>query len=123
MPIYYTELANTLKKGLRNGNWKKLSKLEKAFYRAALTYAKIKRKIINPDVISHLTEIMNKLILTPTLKIVKAGLERARHILTQFKKSGAFKWCPQLKKWLQDPTYIFWLGLTEGIYRLTPNPP
>ena len=120
MPLYYTELINTLKKGLRNGNWKKLSKLEKAFYRAALTYAKIKRKIVNPDVISRLTEIIRKLILIPSLKIIKAGLERALQMKTIFEVNGVFKWCPKLKEWLKSPAYIMWLGLTEGVYNLVP---
>ena len=123
MTLTYNYLLSYLRRGVRNGNWRRLEKLERALYRASLLYAKIKQKIVNPNVIAILKNIIEKLKETPGLRILKAGLERARHILTQFKKSGAFKWCPQLKKWLQDPSYIFWLGLTEGIYRLTPNPP
>ena len=38
--ITYEELITSLKKGLRNGNWRKLGFLDKALYRAAMGYAK-----------------------------------------------------------------------------------
>ena len=123
MTITYNLLLTYLRRGLRNGNWRRLEKLERAFYRASLMYAKIRNKIVNPNIIAILKNIIEKLKETPGLRILKAGLERARHMLTLYRKSGVFKWCPQIKGWLQDPAYILWLGLTEGIYRLTPLPP
>ena len=38
--ITYEELIASLKKGLRNGNWRKLRFLDKALFRAAMWYAK-----------------------------------------------------------------------------------
>ena len=37
--ITYEELFTSLKKGLRNGNWRKLRFLDKALFRAAMWYA------------------------------------------------------------------------------------
>ena len=38
--ITHEELIASLKKGLRNGNWRKLGFLDKALFRAAMWYAK-----------------------------------------------------------------------------------
>ncbi len=39
--ITYMGLFTSFRKGMRNGNWKRLNRLEKALYRAALWYAKL----------------------------------------------------------------------------------
>ena len=45
--ITYTNLNATFRKGLRNGNWRKLRFLDKALYRAAMGYAKRGGSIVN----------------------------------------------------------------------------
>ncbi|MEM3833346.1 MAG: hypothetical protein QW128_07145 [Thermoprotei archaeon] len=105
----YIELFNYMKRGLRNGAWFKLKRLEKSLYRATLLYAKFKKRIINSELISQLNTIIEKL-LTPGLKILKRGFERAKKLVEAYKK-GYLSWCPELIEWLQDPKYIFWLGL------------
>ena len=45
--ITYTNLDATFRKGLRNGNWRKLRFLDKALYRAAIGYAKRGGSIVN----------------------------------------------------------------------------
>ena len=45
--ITYEELITSLKKGLRNGNWRKLRFLDKALFRAAMGYAKRGVSIVN----------------------------------------------------------------------------
>jgi hypothetical protein len=100
-----------MKRGLRNGSWFKLTRLEKALYRAVLFYAKFKKRIINDDLIAQLYTIIEKL-LTPGLKILKKGFERARKLIEAYKK-GYLSWCPEILEWLSDPNYIFWLGLQK----------
>jgi len=119
--LTHTQLINYLKKGIRNRNWHKLERIEKALYRAAIEFTKIKNKILNPNLITILTQIIRKLILTPSLRILKAGLIRARQKLILYEKNGVFKWCPQLKKGLLTPSYIAWLGLGEGALELYPQ--
>ncbi|MCS7365136.1 MAG: hypothetical protein NDF54_06860 [archaeon GB-1867-035] len=123
MQITYTRLLNHLKRGVRNGNWRRrLDHIERAFYRAALAYSKIKGKIVNSTVIRGLLQIIRKLRETPLLRILKAGLNRAQTMRENFIANGVFNWCPQAKKWLSNPAYIMWLGLTEGVYILSPTP-
>ncbi len=47
MSMTYDELFATFRKGLRNGNWRKLNYLDKVLYRAAMGYAKYGRSIVN----------------------------------------------------------------------------
>ena len=45
--ITYAGLNATFRKGLRNGNWRKLRFIDKALYRAAMWYAKRGGSIVN----------------------------------------------------------------------------
>jgi len=121
--LTHTQLISYLKRGIRNRNWHKLERIEKALFRAAIEFTKIKNKIINPNLISILTQIIRKLILTPSLQIVKKGLELAKWKMKIYEENGVFTWCPKLKQWLKTPTYIAWLGLEGGTYYLLPQPP
>jgi hypothetical protein len=98
-----------MKRGLRNGAWFKLPRLQKALYKAALFYAKHKGKIINTELITQLHNIIEKL-LTPKLRILRKGFEKARNLIEAYKK-GYLSWCPELLEWLTDKNYTFWLGL------------
>ena len=113
MIIRYEDLLNAFKKGLRNGNWRKLSRLEKALYRVTLVYAKIKRKIVNSNLVREILKILEKLRSSLASKVFNVGLERVRELLTLYERKGVFKWCPQLREWLLDPSYILWLGVNQ----------
>ncbi|RJS73559.1 hypothetical protein CW713_09390 [Methanophagales archaeon] len=49
--ITYKELFTNFKKGLRNGNWRKLRFLDKALFRAAMGYAKRGRSIVDETLV------------------------------------------------------------------------
>ena len=49
--IGYADLNAPFRRGLRNGNWRKLWFLDKALYRAAMGYAKQGRSIVNGKLI------------------------------------------------------------------------
>jgi len=74
-------------------------------------YAEIRRKIINMKIIAQLKSIVEKLENTIRKKIMSVGTERAKEILTEFDGNGVFNWAPQLKSWLKETKYVFWLGL------------
>jgi hypothetical protein len=52
----YKELHRDFRKGLRNGNWRKLRRLEKALYMASLWYSRVQGAIINEMLVSKLSE-------------------------------------------------------------------
>ena len=77
----HEELRCAFLKGQRNGNWKKLARMEKALYRAALSYTMprrgVGRKIVSESVVNKLLILIKKLLETPSQRIFKRGFERA----------------------------------------------
>ena len=108
--ISYSELFELLKKVLRNAKWKRPNSLERALFRASLWYAKHRGSIVNAALIEKLTALIKKLKETKGLKIFKKGLRKAIEMFRKCEEKGVFTWAPQLKYWLKDPDYIFWLG-------------
>jgi len=111
--LTYKELITSLKKGLRNGNWRKLRFLDKALYRAAMGYAKHGRSIVNEKLVEKLLELVARLKETRGMRIFKRGYAKAVAMLDRGEEKGVFVWAPRLKDWLKDPDYIFWLGMVR----------
>jgi len=108
--ITYADISATFRKGVRNGNWRKLRFLDKALFRAAMGYAKRGRSIINGLLVEKLLGLVERLKETKGMRIFKRGFEKAVVMLGKGEEKGVFAWAPSLKKWLKDPDYIFWLG-------------
>jgi len=104
------ELLTGFKKGLRNGNWRRLSRLEKALHMTSLWYVKSRRSIVNATLVEKLLALIGKLKETKGIRIFKRGSEKAVELFNKYEERGVFTWAPQLKRWLRDPDYIFWLG-------------
>ncbi len=75
--ITYKEHFTNFKKGLRNGNWRKLRFLDKALYRAAMGYARYGRGIVNGKLVEKLSGLIEKLKETKGMRIFKRGFEKA----------------------------------------------
>ena len=116
--ITYRELSTSFRKGIRNGNWKQLNHLQRALFRAALGYSKQRStgdgdgNIVNALLVEKLSALVEKLKETKGMTIFKRGFKKAVGLLKKSEegKAGVFAWAPQLKHWLRDPDYIFWLG-------------
>jgi hypothetical protein len=47
-------------------------------------------------------------------RITVAGKERARLLLKNYSnRGGVFVWAPQVREWLHDATYVFYLGVNS----------
>jgi len=108
--LRHRELLTWLKKGVRNGNWRRLNRLERALYRASIWYSRHYRCIVNMLLVEKLSTIVETLRETPSVRIFKKGFERAVELLERYEESGVFSWAPRMREWLKDPSYIFWLG-------------
>jgi hypothetical protein len=108
MMFIYKELFTGFRKGQRNGNWRKLSRLEKALFMASLWYSRVQGAIINEMLVRKLSVLMDKLKATSGARVFKRGFEKAVELLN--KGEGIFAWAPSLREWLKDPDYVFWLG-------------
>lgn len=103
-------LITSFKKGLRNGNWRKLNFLDEALYRAAMWYAK-HHSIVNGMLAEKLLALIEKLKETKDMRIFRRGFKKAVEMLEKGEENGVFVWASSLKKWLKDPDYVFWLGV------------
>jgi len=104
----HEKLLRAFRKGLRNGNWRKLRRVEKALYMASMWYARVRGAIMNETLVGMLSVLVDKLKATKGARIFKRGYEKAVELLN--KGEGIFAWAPSLRGWLKDPDYVFWLG-------------
>ena len=109
----FSDLVQYQRKGFRNDNWRRLSLFDKAYFRVSICYAKARGKIVNSRVLANLRSIIEKLILTFGKRVFMTGLEKSRELLLNFEEKEVFSWAPELRGWLKDPKYIFWLGLFQ----------
>ena len=94
------------RRGLRNGNWRRLRASERALFKAALFYLRGGGRIVSALVLEKLRFLIEKLNETIGMRIFRRGFERAVGILRACENA----FMAPLKKWLKDPDYIFWLG-------------
>ena len=99
-------LFASFRRGLRNGNWRKLKAGERALFKAALCYMRRGGRIVSVSVLEKLRFLIDKLNETIKMRIFRRGFERAIGILRACENA----FMAPLKKWLKDPDYIFWLG-------------
>lgn len=108
MALTNEELFTSFRKGKRNGNWRKLSQLETALYRASLWYSRVQGPLINVMLVNKLAAIAAKLKEGKGTRILKHGYEKAVVLLDN--GESIFAWAPRMRVWLKDPDYVFWLG-------------
>lgn len=111
--LNYSDLLGYWRRGFRNGNWRGLSMVEKAFYRASMWFARVHGWIVSARVVGQLVGIVEKLKSTIGKRILRSGLVRSKEMCTHYEGRGIFRWLPRLREWLIDPDYVFWLGLTQ----------
>ena len=107
----YADLQRHWRKGLRNGNWRKLNPMKKGLYMAAMWYARGngKGEILSRRLVAMLEDVIEKLVETVKVRIFRVGLVKAEDMEKGYEK--VFNWAPELREWLKDPDYIFWLGV------------
>lgn len=64
--------------------------------------------MLSGRLVAMLGDVIGKLVETVKDRIIPVGLAKAEEIERGFEK--VFSWAPELRKWLKDPDYIFWLG-------------
>ena len=99
-------------RSLRNGSWNTLTSTRKALYRCALWLAKSRGGINNKKLIEQVLQIAYQLLRSVQSRIVSTGEKRARMMLETYEKPhGVFSWAPQVREWLLDSLYVFYLGV------------
>ncbi len=115
--ITYCKLRMILEKAYRNGNWNRLTHLERTLYRAGLELASLRKRIVNKSLLSLLYGIIKKLLTKFSNRIWKLGRSKAEELKTNYQKQGMFSLCPFLRNLLEDASYLFWLGNREVLLK------
>jgi len=112
--ISFGILSSLWRKSLRSGSWVRIGSAEKALYRCALWIARARGFIVNRALVTQILEIMRHLLGSIRSRITVAGKERARLLLKNYSnRGGVFVWAPQVREWLHDATYVFYLGVNS----------
>jgi hypothetical protein len=113
--LTYSRLLEIRRRSLRDGNWAPLRISEKALFHCALWVAKARGKISNSRLVEQVKEIALKLLGRFGKignSILRAGRKRAGMIRDIYEKpNGVFGWAPQVRQWLSDERYVWYLGV------------
>lgn len=112
--ISFSILSSLWRKSLRSGHWFSIGSAERALYRCALWIAKARGCIVNRALVAQILEITRHLLGSIRSRITAAGEGRVRLLLKDYgNRGGVFNWAPQVREWLHDATYIFYLGVNS----------
>jgi hypothetical protein len=104
--ISYTEMLSLWKKGSRNGAIRRLPSLQRGLFSAALEYTRSLGNIINQQLVGMVRGVAEKFGKSLGKKIFDHGIERASAMF----KNAKMKAFPNLRRWIDCDSYIFWLG-------------
>ncbi len=98
--------------------------IHKVLLRACLEFTRRGHRIVNSVVLVRLRVAFRELdIVNQHLRIRMQGEIAALEMLIKYRKRRVFSWVPRLRSWLEDPGYVYWLGLLrsslETSYALT----
>ena len=109
----FSGLLAVRRRGLRNGNWRRLPLVDRGLFRCALWVARVHGRIVNFRLLVRVLGIVLKLLAGPGTRIWMAGRVRAEELMRRFEERGLFQWAPQARGWLGERNYVFCLGLNE----------
>lgn len=109
----YSGLLAVRRRGLRNGNWRRLSLIDRGLFRCALWVAKVRGGIGSLRLLVRVLGVVLKLLQSWSMRVWMAGRVRAEELKRRFEERSLFDWAPQVKDWLNERAFIFHLGLGE----------
>lgn len=101
------------RRGLRNGNWRRLSLVDRGLFRCALWVVRVRGRIGSLRLLVRVLGVVLRLLESRSMRIWVAGRARAEELLRRFEERGLFDWAPQVRGWLVDRGFVFYLGLSE----------
>jgi hypothetical protein len=99
--------------GLRNGNWRRLSLVDRGLFKCALWVTKVQGSIASLKLLVKVLGIALMLLENSSMRIWMAGKARAEELKQRFNDRGLFDWAPRVRVWLEERNFAFYLGLGE----------
>lgn len=110
--ITHSWLISVRRRGLVNGNWRCLNIAEKALFRCGCWVARTRGRISNDELVKQVIDIVAKLSTSVRNRILRTGCQKAIIMSEIYGRSqGVFTWAPQLKEWLCDITFVWYIGV------------
>jgi len=113
LDLDYPGLVAVRRRGLRNGNWRRLSLIDRGLFRCALWVARVRGNIASLRLLVRVLGVVLKLLESRSMRIWIAGRARAEELRRRFEERGVFDWAAQAKSWLADRGFTFYLGVSE----------
>ena len=104
--ISYADMLSLWRRGLRNGAMRRLPSLKRGLFSAALCYARMTGRIINPRLVEMIKGVADRIGKGLGRRILERGMERA----LEFLKGRVCRIFPAVRRWIDDNGYILWLG-------------
>ncbi|MEM1558549.1 MAG: hypothetical protein QXR44_03350 [Thermoproteota archaeon] len=115
----YKDLASIRLKAYRNGNWRRLTLVEKALFKASIELAKLRGVLVNPALLKKLRNIVLKLLQASTVRLLQLGMDYANYLIKIYDRNGVAGWFPKIRNLLKDPEYLLWLGVKQTFIKST----
>jgi len=109
----FSGLLAVRRRGLRNGNWSRLSLVDRGLFRCALWVARVRGRIGSWRLLVRVLGVVLRLLESRSMRIWAAGRARAEELMRRFEGGRLFDWAPQVRGWLVDRGFVFYLGLSE----------
>jgi hypothetical protein len=91
-----------------------MNTMDRALFRCAFWVAKVRGKISNTKLMVQILKIALKLVEGVQGAILSVGRRRTTQMFETYGKPlGVFSWAPQVRKWLNDASFVWYLGVLE----------
>lgn len=112
--IAYSSLKRLRRRGLKSGGWARLEIAEKGLFRCALWIAKVRGRITNTRLMVQVMHVALRMLESFRNRIGKVGMRRASLMHEEYARpGGVFSWAPRVREWLQDASFVWYLGVME----------
>jgi len=105
--ISHAEMLELWERARKNGALRKLGYIKRGLFCAALEYTRTVGEIVHPKLIGTIRGMADLIRNTIGRRIWRQGMNRARAWLHNARLIAFF---PNVRKWLCEDSYIFWLG-------------
>ena len=112
----YTELRNALGEVYRSRKRRRWSRnIHRKLLEACVGFTRYGGRIVNATVLARLRVAFRELgIVNRRIRVLLDGEIKALELQVRFRQRNMFRWVPQLRVWLRDQTYKFWLGTMQA---------
>lgn len=111
----YAELRNALREAYRNRKRLRGSNgIHKRLLEACVGFTRNGCRIVKAAVLARLRVAFKELgIVNRRVRVLLDGEIKALEMQVRFRERNVFRWVPQLRAWLRDQAYKFWLGTMQ----------